>query len=265
MDPELAAALLAVTMGVLLAPKFLGWLAVAADRQQAGRFGGRGLVLLSVLAETLYSALSAPAQMLLQTRFVWEVLSGRDSGWKTQARDDRGLPLPVCWSRHRNHATVGLVLAAAAWYVYPGLLAWMLPALLGMLVAAPVTCVGSRAAAGLAARKIGLFLTPEELDPPRVLRRLAAVEPVPVPRVAGFDHVLGERAAAALHLALLEQHPPRELSAQMALARCRVEDAPAELVATVIDRGLQAAALSDRRTMEMLLERRELVAHGHPS
>jgi membrane glycosyltransferase len=218
-------------------------------------------VLGSVLAETVFSALSAPAQMLLQTRFVWEVVWGRDSGWKTQARDDRGLPFAACWSRHRHHAMVGLVLAGAAWYVYPGLLAWMLPALLGMVIAAPVTCIGSWASAGRAARRCGLFLTPEELAPPPVLERLAATEPAALPAGAGFDHVFGDPRAAALHLALLEQHPPGELSAPMALARCRVEDAPMETVGTVIDRGLHVAALADRRTVELLLRRLALRAN----
>ena len=261
MDPELAATLLAVTMSVLLAPKLFGWLAVAASGQRARRFGGRWRVLGSVFAETVFSALSAPVQMLLQTRFVWEVVWGRDSGWKTQARDDRGLPFAACWSRHRHHAMVGLVLAGAAWYVYPGLLAWMLPALLGMVIAAPVTCIGSWASAGRAARRWGLFLTPEELAPPPVLERLAATEPAALPAGAGFDHVFGEPRAAALHLALLEQHPPGELSAPMALARCRVEDAPMETVGTVIDRGLHAAALADRRTVELLLRRLALRAN----
>ncbi len=261
MDPELAATLLAVTMSVLLAPKLFGWLVVAASGRQARRFGGRWRVLWSVLGETVFSALSAPAQMLLQTRFVWEVLWGSDSGWKTQARDDRGLAFAACWSRHRHHAMVGLVLAGAAWYVYPGLLAWMLPALLGMVIAAPVTCIGSRVSAGRTARRWGLFLTPEELAPPPVLERLAATEPVALPAGTGFDHVLGDPQAAALHLALLEQHPPGELTAPMALARCRVADAPMEVVGTVIDRGLHAAALADRRTVELLLRRLALRAN----
>ena len=261
MDPELAATLLAVTMAILLAPKLFGWLAVASSSDRARRFGGRWRVLCSVLGETVYSALSAPAQMLLQTRFVWEVLWGSDSGWKTQARDDRGLPFSLCWSRHRHHAMVGIVLAGAAWYVYPGLLAWMLPALLGMVIAAPVSCIGSWVSAGHAARRWGLFLTPEELEPPPVLKRLAATEPVSLPAGTGFDHVLGDANAAALHLALLEQHPPGELTAPMALARCRVEDASMETLGTVIDRGLHAAALADRRTVELLLRRLALRAH----
>jgi membrane glycosyltransferase len=261
MDPELAASLLGLTMTVLLAPKLLGWLAVASSGEQARRYGGRGRALLGVLAETVYSALSAPAQMLLQTRFVWEVVAGRDSGWRTQARDDRGLPFAACWSKHRHHATVGALLAAAAWYVYPGLLAWMLPALLGMLVAAPVTWLGSRAGAGAATRRLGLFTTPEEFEPPEVLRRLAAVEPLAAAEASGFEHVLHDERVASLHLALLEQHPPVELTAPMALARCRVQDAADERVAGAIERGLQAAALSDRRTMELLLRRLEQLAY----
>jgi len=136
----------------------------------------------------------------------------------------------------------------------------MLPALLGMVIAAPVTCLGSWAAAGRVARRWRLFLTPEELAPPPVLERLAATEPVTLPPGTGFDHVFGDPrrgtppgAAGAA--------PSGELSAPMALARCRVADAPMETVGTVIERGLHAAALADRRTVELLLRRLALRAN----
>ena len=44
----------------------------------------------SVLFEVVLSALYAPVLMLIQSRHVFEVFMGRDSGWKPQRRDGGG-------------------------------------------------------------------------------------------------------------------------------------------------------------------------------
>ena len=244
-NPELAARLFGVTMLVLLAPKFFSWIAVAVRPESAAGFGGRGRALRSVFAETLFSALIAPVQMLLQSQFVFDVLVGRDSGWKTQTRDDRGMPFKECWQRHRGHMVAGLLLGVAAWSVYPALLAWMLPALLGMVIAAPVSWLGARLAVGLKARERGLFLIPEETAPLPLLRE----PPESEARIAGSGlfRVTHDLPAGSLHLALLAQHPgPAELTEPMILARYRASVArkPEELAAR-FDRRLQSAALTD--------------------
>lgn len=257
MDPVLARWLLLGTMATLLAPKFFGWCAVAWRREDARGFGGRWRALASVLAETLYSTLSAPAQMLLQTRAVREVLARRDAGWQTQTRDDRGIPFADCRRGLRGHALLGGVLAAAAWYVYPGLLGWMLPAVLGMMISAPLAWWGARPSVGAMLRRRGLFVTPEEQAPPPVLRRLAtlAAAAAPVPACNGLERVLSSPLAAARHLALLAQLPPAELTATMALARCRAEEVTAATLDTQFPRDLQAAALADYRAVNHLLAR----------
>jgi len=257
MDPVMARWLLGATMGVLLAPKCFGWLAVAARRETARAYGGRLRALAGMLAETVYSTLSAPAQMLLQTRAVREVLLGRDAGWQTQTRDDRGIPLRACRAALRWHATLGLVFAAAAWYVYPGLLGWMLPAVLGLLLAAPLAWLGARPALGRVLREAGLFVTPEERSPPPVLERQRALEAaLPVQEVKpALARVLESPLDAARHLALLSQLPPAELTAPMALARCRAEEALPATREALFPRELQAPALSDRRAVSLLVAR----------
>ncbi len=244
-NPELAARLFGVTMLVLLAPKFFGWIAVAVNRDAVAGFGGRRRALMSVLAETLFSALIAPVQMLLQSQFVFDVLVGRDSGWKTQTRDDRGMPFAECWHRHRAHMVAGVTLGVAAWTVYPALLAWMMPALLGMLIAAPVSWLGARLAVGLKARERGLFIIPEEASPLPLLNEPPASEALIAG--SGLARVTHDLPAGSLHLALLAQHPgASELSDAMILARYRASVArkPEELAAR-FDRRLQAAALTD--------------------
>ena len=46
-----------------------------------------------MLFETLISGLIAPVMMLIQSASVMAILSGRDSGWQAQRRDDGSLPL----------------------------------------------------------------------------------------------------------------------------------------------------------------------------
>jgi membrane glycosyltransferase len=250
-DPELAARLFGATMLVLLMPKLFGWIAVAWRPETALGFGGRRRALLGVLAETLFSALIAPVQMLLQSQFVFDVLVGRDSGWKTQTRDDRGMPFGECWQRHRGHMVAGLLLGGAAWTVYPALLAWMSPALLGMVIAAPVSWMGARLSMGLAARRARLFLIPEETA------SLPLLEEPPVgPALApgsGLMRVTHDLDVGILHLALLAQHSPAEPSEAMILARYRASVArKREELAQRFDRRLQAAALADRVSIQDL-------------
>lgn len=253
-DSELAARLFGATMIVLLLPKFLGWVGVALGPEAARGFGGRGPALRSVVAETLFSALIAPVQMLLQSRFVCDVLLGRDSGWKTQTRDDRGMPLADCWQHHRGHMVVGLLLGATAWAVYPALLGWMLPALLGMIMAAPMSWVGARLALGLAARRRGLFVIPEETTPLTLLAESPAG--ASIAPGSGLERVTRELTVGSLHLALLVQHPPAEPTEAMTLARYRAQTIRhSDELPSRFDRRLQAAALADRPALQYLRRR----------
>lgn len=257
MDPVMARWLFAATMGVLLAPKFLAWAAAVARPEFARAFGGARVALLNVVVETLYSSLVAPVQMLLQTRAVYEVLAGRDAGWQTQTRDDRGVPLRTCARVLRWHAALGTVFAGAAWYVNPGLFGWVLPAALGLWLAVPLTWLGARPALGRRLRALGIFCTPAERSLPPVLARqraLAAAQPT-LDLGSGLARVLESPVAAARHFALLSQFPPTALSAPMALARCRAEEALPTTLSELFPRDLQASALADRRAVTLLVAR----------
>ncbi len=259
-DPELSLRLFSGTMLVLLAPKWFGWLAMACRRGVAAGFGGRARAAFSVFAETLFSALVAPVQMLFQSRFVIDVLRGRDSGWTTQTRDDRGLPFSVCWERHRHHMTAGLILGAAAYAVYPALLIWMVPALLGMVIAAPVSYVGARAAAGKWARRLGLFLIPEEVHPTAMLASLGdsdalSASTAPLPMNA-LTRVVTNVQVASLHLALLTQQRPGNLTESMAYVRCRSATfSRSDELGELFDRRLTVAGLADKPTLIRLQRR----------
>ena len=79
-------------MGLLLAPKLLGYLAMLADGTTRRGFGGALRAFAGMLFEIVVSGLIAPVMMLIQSASVAGILMGRDTGWKAQRRDDGTLP-----------------------------------------------------------------------------------------------------------------------------------------------------------------------------
>ena len=87
--------LLAVTVVVLFAPKFLALILALGRRRHA--FGGAGRLLISTLLEMLFAVLIAPVMMLYHTRFVMSVLGGHDIEWAPQVRDGHAVGWPEAW------------------------------------------------------------------------------------------------------------------------------------------------------------------------
>ena len=201
-------ALFGLCMGMLVAPKLYA-LVAAARAGVLGGFGGAGRATAGVVAETLLSALVAPVMMLYHSRFVLTTLAGRVVRWTAQERGEQTVTFGQAVRQHWPAAAIGLLAGAAAGLAAPESLLWLSPVVAGLVLAAPTaTLLGSRAV-GLAARERGLWVTPEELDPPAVLRRHAALlaEPAAEPEEADarplFDRVLTDPAFFALHSELL--------------------------------------------------------------
>ena len=55
------------------------------------------------------SALLAPIMMLIQSGSVVQILSGRDTGWNPQRRDDGSIPFGSIVRRHRTHMALGVL------------------------------------------------------------------------------------------------------------------------------------------------------------
>jgi len=174
-DPALAGYLFAATMAMLIAPKVMGAALVARNRLARRACGGTIRLAAGVVLEIISSALMAPVFMLMQSRAVVDVLRGRHSGWTTQQRDEDRLTLPEAWARHRSHTLVGLGWALGAYLLDPALLLWTSPVALGLSLSAPISMLTSRTDAGQLCRRLGLFLTPQETEPPVVLSRAGAL------------------------------------------------------------------------------------------
>lgn len=191
-DTDRMVAVFLVTMLVLYLPKLLGLVATLTDGTVRRRMGGAGLVTASVVVECLLSALMAPLMMLLQTRHVVEILTGRDSGWKAQRRDDRGLSLGEAWAAHAGHVLFAAALLLAAVWMAPGMVYWLMPTLAGLLLAPLVSFMSGSAIAGQWLARRGLLQIPEEVKPSLTWRRRDAAEadyavggPADAPGLAG--------------------------------------------------------------------------------
>jgi len=168
---ELMMTLFWFSMVVLLIPKMLGLLHALLSRRI--RRGGGGVigVAASVSLEVILSALYAPILMLIQSRHVFEVFMGRDSGWKPQRRDGTGTTWSDAWHYHKRHMFLSCVTAVIVWFLSPPLLAWLSPALLGLFLAVPLSRASGSQRLGRWLARLALLRTPEEAETPALVAR----------------------------------------------------------------------------------------------
>lgn len=177
-DSERAINLFIVSMGIVLLPKFLGWCSAIINLRRCFRYGGPILVTLSVLVEILLSALVAPIMMLAQSRMVWEIFTGGDSGWMPQRRDDGSISLTDALRRHHWHIAIGIAVSGLTYYLHHDLFLWTLPVTAGLMSSALLSWISGKRWPGQALKWVGVLRTPEEKRPGKTLtavsRRLAS-------------------------------------------------------------------------------------------
>jgi membrane glycosyltransferase len=200
-DVELMMALFWFSMLVLLIPKMLGLIrALSSSRIRRGSGGVIG-VAASIMLETILSALYAPILMMVQSRHVFEVFMGRDSGWKPQRRDGGGTSWSDAWEYHKRHMLLSCMTAAVVYVLSPSLLAWLSPALLGLFLAVPLSRASGSEALGRALLRIGLLRTPEEaLQPAMVLRRKELIAQARDLPEDGLRYLAQNREARLVHI-----------------------------------------------------------------
>jgi membrane glycosyltransferase len=174
-DSERALALFGITMAVLLAPKFFGLIIALVDGKTRRACGGAIRLIVSTLLEILMSALLAPIMMVIQTGSVMQIVFGRDTGWNPQRRDDGSIPFRDIVRRHRSHVALGFVTLIAGMLISPSLVAWMSPTIAGLILAIGLSWASGQLWIGLALKRAGLLLTPEESAPPPIATRSNAL------------------------------------------------------------------------------------------
>src|SRR5580698_3816185 len=206
---ELMMALFWFSMVILLVPKFLGLLRALLSRPL--RRGGGGVIGLcaSFLLEIVLSALYAPVMMLSQSRHVFEILMGRDSGWNPQRRDGGGTSWGEAWHYHMRDTLIAAMTGVILWFLSPPLLAWVSPALLGLLLAIPLSRASGSRTLGSALSKLGFLRIPAEIDVPALVKRRAELiaEARALPE-DGLRYLARNREARLAHVAGNLPRPP---------------------------------------------------------
>jgi membrane glycosyltransferase len=196
-----AVLLFAATSVMLFAPKILS---VALLWRGSDPYGGALRLVAGVLGEMLYSMLLAPIRMLFHTQFVIATLAGWHAGWQSPPRSDEATTWREALQRHGWHTVLGAVWTALVYWLNVAYLWWLLPIIVPLLLAIPLSVWSSRASVGRRFRDAGVFVIPEEAEPPRELlsvrQRLVQAAPPRNFRAAVVDPLTNAilRAAACV-------------------------------------------------------------------
>jgi membrane glycosyltransferase len=208
--------LLVMTAVFLFLPKFLGLTLLLPN---ARKFGGVAGALATTFLDILLSMIAAPILMWFYSKFVVLTALGRRIAWKTQNRGDSG---GITWGDavrlHFEPTLVGAAGVLAVWLWMPWFLIWLSPVLAGLLLSIPFAYFSSLDSLGRAARRLHLFVIPEEMEPPPVLDALDGSPAGPSLGRHTAARAIVDPYVHAVHASLLR---PRRSSAGDALRALR--------------------------------------------
>ncbi len=218
-----------ICMATLFLPKALALVDLARDKRRREAFGGMAHATLGAIAETAFSTVHAPLQMLWHSQFVAAALLLMGVHWGPQQRAASGISWPEATRRHWVHTAIGFIWGAMIWSLDHPAFWWFAPVVSGMVLSIPLSVLTSRASLGEKARRLGLFVTPEETGPPPELAslraRMAALEELgqSEPRAAdsGLADAVLDPYVNAIHVSLLRERRQNPAYAQ-ALAKLGV-------------------------------------------
>ena len=154
---------------LLFAPRVLSLLTALP---RARLYGGFFRLAVGAILETLFSSALAPLLMIFHTLFVTSALVGFKIHWTNQNRADTGLSLGECLKTYGWVSLLGAAMLGVAFHYMGAGGFWLLPVLAGWMLAPFLAWISSQTRLGLAFKKRGLFLTPEESNPPVELEGL---------------------------------------------------------------------------------------------
>jgi membrane glycosyltransferase len=232
-----------ICMIVLFLPKILALIDLSFDRQRQRAFGGLRRATLSAVAETIFSALHAPLQMLWHSKFVATILLGMGVHWGPQKRTAGGIDWLQAIRRHWGHTLIGIAWGVMVWRIDHRTFWWFMPVIIGMACSIPLSVLTSRGSLGARARSLGWFLTPEETSPPSELDtlrvRMALLEKTgaaaPRPADASIAEAVLDPYVNAIHVSLQREkslNPEyREALARLGVGKPEVMDLGERLLA----------------------------------
>ncbi|MFZ0254322.1 MAG: glucans biosynthesis glucosyltransferase MdoH [Gammaproteobacteria bacterium] len=229
-QPDWAMSLLAVTASILFLPKVLGILLIVFKWHRRKAYGGMFRLTLSMLLEILLSSLLAPIRMVFHSRFVVQTVLGRSVTWRSQGREDAETSWRVALRYHGFDTVFASAWGISLYWLNPDYFWWVTPIIGALILSVPVSVYSSRVSLGERTRRWGLFLIPEESEPPQELvdlqdnlvgyRGVAAW--VPAVKKDSVVCAIVDPGVNALHCALLGR--PRSLTPTIAAARRQLLD-----------------------------------------
>ncbi len=170
---RLALILFLVTLTMLTLPKVLAVLLTIFNRERRQAFCGTTRVLLGFALEHLLSALLAPVQMCFNTRFVTEIMMGRDVPWNAQSRDaGSSMDWGGIVKAHAVQTAIGVIWAMIALRINPAFFWWLSPVTFGLMGSIPISALLSMTSLGQRLAKMKLFVIPAESHPLSVVAHL---------------------------------------------------------------------------------------------
>lgn len=174
-----------VTIGVLFLPKVLGFLSHLLGYKNARSWGGRGRLAASFILEVLLSAAVAPVLMVQQTLAVMRTFAGQEQTWNAQRRDSVRDSFGSLLRIHAVETVLGLGLLYGI--AVGAITLWLIPVVVGLVLAAPLSSLLAQRPAALFDR-LGLLIAPEQHVTPDIAvlantyhRQLAPSEAVASP------------------------------------------------------------------------------------
>jgi membrane glycosyltransferase len=212
MDSVRALSLFIFTMVILFTPKTLGFISYMLNGKLRKPAGGFIILTFSFMLEVILSALVAPIMMLIHSGAVISILLGQDSGWNPQRRGDGSLPVKYLIYRHRWHMIFGILLTIVAYFNSLALLAWLSPAILGMLLSVPLSMLTGSWRIGAMVKKLKLLRTPYEHEVPAIRQAMdetrVTYESI-ISESPDLVNVVSDPKWHALHLAFIDRVPTR--------------------------------------------------------
>ncbi|MFT9215416.1 MAG: glucans biosynthesis glucosyltransferase MdoH [Acetobacter malorum] len=177
--------MLAASVVFLFSPRILA-ICLNIKREKSYLFGGKNKLVLSTLAETVFSFFFAPLMMAFISRFVWFWVKRKSISWGTQQRDDEALPWAICFRHFGWTSAVGIIatailfyqlqkvpaqaiallsVASGHWLRPESMFIWFFPILAGLGASVLIARVTSRTFPFL--KKAGWFMIPEEVIVPQ--------------------------------------------------------------------------------------------------
>lgn len=158
------------TAALLFLPKLLG--IVLALIQRRYQFGGAWSLVKGAAIELAMAILIAPLMMFYHSFFVLSVFVGHSVKWEAQEREGRKVPWKIAIKHTQLMSCIAVAWGVTTFYFTPSLFMWLLPVLIGMVLAAPVIHFSSSSEWGIAMRKMGIFVIDQEVNECTALKRL---------------------------------------------------------------------------------------------